>query len=141
MKPLPLVTRIIGRRGKRNDIMKPEEKYTVGINNDIIQSQSHAQQILCSMVLPYWSQILDAKVPKKVVVGSVELLAKNNEITTLYVPSRSSASTTEAISTSSFKTLSIDSLLSSVNVSGLLVLPNQRIRPTIVNNATKIKSK
>ena len=141
MKPLPLVTRIIGRRGKRNDIMKPEEKYTVGINNDIIQSQSLAQQILCTMVLPYWSQILDAKVPKKVVVGSVELLAKNNEITTLYVPSRSSASTTEAISTSSFKTLSIDSLLSSVNVSGLLVLPNQRIRPTIVNNATKIKSK
>ena len=121
--------------------MKPEEKYTVGINNDIIQSQSHAQQILCTMVLPYWSQIFDAKVPKKVVVGSVELLAKNNEITTLYVPSRSSASTTEAISTSSFKTLSIDSLLSSVNVSGLLVLPNQRIRPTIVNKATKIKSK
>ena len=121
--------------------MKPEEKYTVGINNDIIQSQSLAQQILCTMVLPYWSQILDAKVSKKVVVGSVELLAKNNEITTLYVPSRSSASTTEAISTSSFKTLSIDSLLSSVNVSGLLVLPNQRIRPTIVNSATKIKSK
>ena len=136
MKPLPLVTRIIGRRGKRNDIMKPEEKYTVGINNDIIQSQSQAQQILCTMVLPCWSQKLDAKVRKKVVVRSVELLAKNNEITTLYVPSRSSASTTEAISTSSFKTLSIDSLLSSVNVSGLLVLPNQRIRPTMVNNAT-----
>lgn len=141
MKPLPLVTRIIGRRGKRNDIMKPEEKYTVGINNDIIQSQSQAQQILCTMVLPCWSQKLDAKVRKKVVVRSVELLAKNNEITTFYVPSRSSASTTEAISTSSFNTLSIDSLLSSVNVSGLLVLPNQRIRPTMVNNATKIKSK
>lgn len=141
MKPLPLVTRIIGRRGKRNDIMKPEEKYTVGINNDIIQSQSQAQQILCTMVLPCWSQKLDAKVRKKVVVRSVELSAKNNEITTFYVPSRSSASTTEAISTSSFNTLSIDSLLSSVNVSGLLVLPNQRIRPTMVNNATKIKSK
>ena len=141
MKPLPLVTRIIGRRGKRNDIMKPEEKYTIGINNDIIQSQSQAQQILCTMVLPCWSQKLDAKVRKKVVVRSVELLAKNNEITTFYVPSSSSASTTEAISTSSFNTLSIDSLLSSVNVSGLLVLPNQRIRPTMVNNATKIKSK
>lgn len=141
MKPLPLVTRIIGRRGKRNDIMKPDEKYTVGINNDIIQSQSQAQSILCTMLFPCWSQKLDAKVRKKVVVRSVELLAKNNEITTLYVPSRSSASTTEAISTSSFKTLSIDSLLSSVNVSGLLVLPNQRIRPTIVNKATKIKSK
>ena len=42
LKPLPLVTRIIGKRGKRKDIMKPEEKYTVGINNDIIQSQSKA---------------------------------------------------------------------------------------------------
>ena len=83
LKPLPLVTRIIGKRGKRKDIMKPEEKYTVGINNDIIQSQSQAQNILCTMVFPCCSRILDAKVRKKVVVRSVELLANNNQITSL----------------------------------------------------------
>ena len=35
LKPLPLVIKIIGRRGKRNAIIKPKVKYVTGANNDI----------------------------------------------------------------------------------------------------------
>lgn len=36
LNPLPLVIKIIGRRGNRNAIIKPRVKYITGPNNDII---------------------------------------------------------------------------------------------------------
>jgi len=36
LNPLPLVIKIIGKRGKRNAIIKPRVKYITGANNDII---------------------------------------------------------------------------------------------------------